>query len=123
MEIDQKISEVKEYFSKRIVDRDFELTHVGDYTATIHFGEEYFLEVWIGNGLTNLAPYWHFDSSIALSIFPDEFSEEEKGVLTDTLTSYSNRKMTHKELKEKRAQIRKLTNEVKELEDKFNNKI
>lgn len=116
MDIGQKVKEVKDYFSQKIINYEFDIVHVGEYTATIHFGEEYYLELWTGNNLTMLTPYWHFDSSIALSIFPDEFGEEEKKVLTDVLTSYSNRMLTHKELKEKRAQLKKLTEEIEKME-------
>lgn len=121
MEIDQKIKEVKEYFSKRIVDRDFELTHVGDYTATIHFGGDYFLEIWIANNLNRLEPYWHFDASKVLSIFPDQFSEEEQKVLHEVISNHMNRLSTMKKLNEKRLQIRKLKEEVEKMEKLYNN--
>jgi hypothetical protein len=120
MEIDQKIKEVKEYFSKRIVDRDFELTHVGEYIATIHFGGEYFLEIWIANNLNRLEPYWHFDASKVLSIFPDQFSEEEQKVLHEVISNHMNRLSTMKKLNEKRLQIRKLKEEVEKMEQVYN---
>ena len=122
MEIDQKIAEVKEYFTQKIVDCEFELVAVTEHIATISFGEGYLMEVWISNGLNNLAPYWHFDGSMALSIFPDTFSPEAKTVIKNVLTSYFERKLSRKALKEKRAQLRKLVQEVEELESRFNNK-
>ncbi len=103
MNITEKLAEIKSHFSEKILNREFELLYVTEYVAKIQLGEEYSLEVWLGDNLSILEPHWHFDfqREVYNSIFPHEFSQDEKDVLRGVIQSYYDMEVTAHDIEEK----------------------
>jgi hypothetical protein len=107
--MENKIIEVQEYFKIKLLDGDFKIDSVGEFTATVIVDEKFEFSLWVGNkdieGSVRIyhgsnMNFIHLDFSVAES-------EKIKKILLEDIKKG--------ELKSKQKQLEKLQKEIEQL--------
>jgi len=108
--MEQKIKEVQEYFISKILNEEFIVGNISEYTTELIIDEKYCFPIWMCNDPINRKPYMQDGRCFMDLQITDKQAVKINSILEERYSKYSKEVL----LKEKRKQLARLKKELGE---------